>query len=86
MESVAFLFTDIEGSTRLWERDPAAMRTALARHDEALEAAVRSVGGLGSARFREAGESGRAMPAEEVLEEARGGPGDGLGGRTAPPA
>jgi len=28
-----FLFTDIEGSSRLWERDPARMQVALARHD-----------------------------------------------------
>lgn len=28
-----FLFTDIEGSTRLWETQPEAMRAALARHD-----------------------------------------------------
>lgn len=30
---VTFLFTDIEGSTRLWEADPAAMRAAVSRHD-----------------------------------------------------
>ena len=30
----AFLFTDIEGSTRLWEEEPERMRAALARHDE----------------------------------------------------
>ena len=28
----AFLFSDIEGSTRLWEEDPERMRAALARH------------------------------------------------------
>ena len=28
-----FLFTDIEGSSQLWERDPERMRLALARHD-----------------------------------------------------
>jgi len=28
-----FLFTDIEGSTRLWEQEPERMREALARHD-----------------------------------------------------
>ena len=38
--TVAFLFTDIEGSTRLWERDPAAMRRTAARHDALLRAAV----------------------------------------------
>ena len=30
---VTFLMTDVEGSTRLWERDPEAMRQALARTD-----------------------------------------------------
>jgi predicted ATPase/class 3 adenylate cyclase len=31
--TVTFLFTDIEGSTRLWEQHPEAMEAALARHD-----------------------------------------------------
>jgi len=31
--AVVFLFTDIAGSTRLWEQQPAAMADALARHD-----------------------------------------------------
>jgi TolB-like protein/class 3 adenylate cyclase/predicted TPR repeat methyltransferase len=31
--TVTLLFTDIEGSTRLWETNPAAMRAALERHD-----------------------------------------------------
>ena len=35
-----FLFTDIEGSTRLWEEEPERMRPALARHDALLRAAV----------------------------------------------
>jgi class 3 adenylate cyclase len=35
-----FLFTDIEGSTQLWERHPKAMRLALARHDAILRQAV----------------------------------------------
>jgi class 3 adenylate cyclase len=38
--TIAFLFTDIEGSTRLWERDPAAMRAAVARHDALLASAI----------------------------------------------
>ena len=35
-----FLFTDVEGSTRLWEQHPAAMRLALARHDALLRHAI----------------------------------------------
>jgi predicted ATPase/class 3 adenylate cyclase len=34
--TITFLFTDIEGSTRLWEGSPESMRRALARHDEIL--------------------------------------------------
>jgi TolB-like protein/class 3 adenylate cyclase/tetratricopeptide (TPR) repeat protein len=34
--TVTLLFTDIEGSTRLWETHAAAMRAALARHDALL--------------------------------------------------
>jgi class 3 adenylate cyclase len=37
---VTFLFTDIEGSTRRWESDAAAMRSALVAHDEVLRAAI----------------------------------------------
>lgn len=35
-----FLLTDIEGSTRLWEADPDAMRKALARHDALIRETV----------------------------------------------
>ncbi len=42
---VTFLFTDIEGSTRLWEQRPAAMRPALARHDALLREAIEAHGG-----------------------------------------
>ena len=52
--TVTFLFTDIEGSTRLWEERPAEMRAALARHDalvrdvvEANQGMVFSTGGDG---------------------------------------
>ena len=38
--TVTFLFTDIEGSTQLWEHHPEAMRTAYARHESILRAAV----------------------------------------------
>jgi serine phosphatase RsbU (regulator of sigma subunit)/class 3 adenylate cyclase len=38
--TVTFLFTDIEGSTRLWEQHPEAMRGALAHHDALLRQAI----------------------------------------------
>lgn len=37
---VTFLFTDIESSTSLWERQPDAMRDALERHDALIRAAA----------------------------------------------
>ncbi len=43
--TITFLFTDIEGSTALWEQHPAAMKEALARHDELLQEAVQARGG-----------------------------------------
>lgn len=43
--TVTFLFTDIEGSTRLWESAPEAMRDALTRHDQLLRASVAEHGG-----------------------------------------
>ena len=42
---VTFLFTDIEGSTRRWEADAAAMRVALMAHDEVLRSAIEAHGG-----------------------------------------
>jgi predicted ATPase/class 3 adenylate cyclase len=38
--TVTFLFTDLEGSTRLWEEHPDAMKAALACHDVMLREAV----------------------------------------------
>jgi predicted ATPase/class 3 adenylate cyclase len=43
--TVALLFTDIQGSTALWEQHREAMSTALARHDEILRQAITSRGG-----------------------------------------
>jgi predicted ATPase/class 3 adenylate cyclase len=42
---VTFLFTDVEGSTRVWETEPAAMSGALARHDALLNGAIDTAGG-----------------------------------------
>ncbi len=38
--TVTFLFTDIEGSTRLWREHPDEMGAALARHDELVREAI----------------------------------------------
>src|SRR5579862_9294982 len=38
--TVTFLFTDIEGSTHLWEEHPEVMRLALTRHDALMRAAI----------------------------------------------
>ena len=44
--TVTFVFTDIEGSTRLWSDAPEAMAGALARHDEIVQTAVASHHGV----------------------------------------
>ena len=38
--TLTFLFTDIEGSTQLWENYPEAMKDALAKHDSILREAI----------------------------------------------
>src|SRR5258708_2746892 len=43
--TLTFLFTDLEGSTRLWEEHPEAMKDALARHDEIVRAWIDRCGG-----------------------------------------
>ena len=42
---LTFLFTDIEGSTRLWEDYPVAMARALMRHDAILRSQIAAHGG-----------------------------------------
>ncbi len=37
---VTFLFTDVEGSTRLWQSDSDGMRASLERHDQIMRSAV----------------------------------------------
>ncbi len=43
--TVTFLFTDIEGSTKLWEHNAPAMQASLARHDVLLRLAIEEKGG-----------------------------------------
>jgi class 3 adenylate cyclase len=41
---LVFLFTDIEGSTRLWEEHTPVMTGVIAHHDEILRSVVRDQG------------------------------------------
>lgn len=58
--TVTFLFTDIEGSTKLWEEYTEEMRAALSRHDDLLRATItqhrghifKTVGMRSTRRFR----------------------------------
>ncbi|MEO5953439.1 MAG: adenylate/guanylate cyclase domain-containing protein, partial [Chloroflexia bacterium] len=43
--TITFLFTDIEGSTKRWEEQPAAMGIALAKHDILLRGIFEGCGG-----------------------------------------
>jgi len=54
---VTFLFTDIEGSTALWERMPAAMKHALALHDQLLHFAIAKYNGFA---FKQIGDAFQA--------------------------
>src|SRR6187455_1882916 len=40
--TVTFLFTDIEGSTQLWEKHPQEMKHGLAKHDSILRESIAS--------------------------------------------
>src|SRR5213594_4480961 len=44
-EVLTFLFTDIEGSTTLWEQYPDAMKSALAAHDALIRLSIEEHGG-----------------------------------------
>jgi predicted ATPase/class 3 adenylate cyclase len=43
--TVTFLFTDLEGSTRLWEEYPEGMKGALARHDDLMRRLIEAHAG-----------------------------------------
>ncbi len=43
--TVTFLFTDIEGSTPLWDSHPSAMRESLTRHDDIVRKAIDTADG-----------------------------------------
>jgi class 3 adenylate cyclase len=58
---VTLLFTDIEGSTRLWETDPEAMAEASARHNCIVGEQIEGAGGQ---VFTTVGEAFRAVFAD----------------------
>jgi class 3 adenylate cyclase len=75
--TVTFLFTDIEGSTKLWEAASAAMGVALERHDTIVRGAIEEAGGYVfatggdgfAAAFARAGDGlAAALRAQEALE------------------
>src|SRR5215217_3162333 len=55
--TVTFLFTDVEGSTRRWEQDSVAMRTAIVRHFTLLDEAINANNGV---RFKIIGDAVQA--------------------------
>src|SRR4029079_8336722 len=80
--TVTFLFTDIEGSTRLFERHPEAMKEALVRHNALLQRSIGAhrghvfqVQGDGfCAAFEESGDAlEAALDAQRALHEERWG-------------
>jgi len=76
--TVTFLFTDIEGSTRLCQEHPNAMQGVLARHDEILRTAIEShwgyvvktTGDGAHAAFDAAWSRGAAMTMDELSSAA----------------
>ena len=64
--TVTFLYTDIEGSAPLWEREPSQMRMALARHDAILRAAILERGGHVYKNIGDAFQAAFALPAQAV--------------------
>ena len=74
--TVSFLFTDVEGSTRLWEQRPGPMAAALQRHDVLLREAIKlhegvvfsTVGDAFAAAFASAGDAvAAAVEAQAAL-------------------
>lgn len=66
--AVTFLFTDIEGSTRLWQDNASTMRDALAVHDQIIRQAVEGHDGVifktgGDSFCVSFGDPGRALEA-----------------------
>src|SRR6476660_8357958 len=75
--TVTFLFTDVEGSTRLWEQHPEQTRLALARHDALIESLVEQHQGVvvrprgeGDSRFAVFPRASEAVAAAAGIQQA----------------
>lgn len=75
--TVTFLFTDIEGSTTLWEQHRDAMRQALIRHDVLVEQIVAAHHGQvvrprgeGDSRFAVFSRATDAVAAAAAIQQA----------------
>src|SRR5436190_23347495 len=64
--TVTFLFTDLEGSTRLWEEHREAMPAALVRHDEIVRGAIEGHGGVVFSEMGDGMAAAFASPAAAV--------------------
>ncbi len=81
--TVTYLFTDVEGSTRLWELFPTEMQAALERHDEILRSVIEDSGGYVfstagdafAAAFARAGDAFAAAGDAQRLLQAESWPG-----------
>ena len=74
--TLTFLFTDIEGSTELWEQHPRLMRLIMARHDEIIEELVSNNQGQvvrprgeGDSRFAVFSHAGDAVAAAVAIQK-----------------
>jgi predicted ATPase/class 3 adenylate cyclase/DNA-binding CsgD family transcriptional regulator len=70
--TVAFLFTDLEGSTRLLEAQPTAYRDAVRRHHALLRWAVEASGGVVFETVGDAVYAAFARPTDAVVAALRG--------------
>ncbi|MDQ4077920.1 MAG: tetratricopeptide repeat protein [Chloroflexota bacterium] len=76
-DTVTFLFTDVVGSTVLWEQHPEGMRQAMRQHDGLVEQVVEAHGGQvvrprgeGDSRFAVFARAGDAVAAAYALQQA----------------
>lgn len=75
--TLTYLFTDVEGSTRLWEQYPDQMRGVMIRHDDLIESLVTNYGGSvvrprgeGDSRFAVFPRAADAVAAASAIQRA----------------